>query len=105
MEEKLPASCQLDRNRLTVMETKIDQILDNQTSFISIDGPLGKVRDEVKKVGSLANAAHKRLDEHEHDIASIANRQWQIVVKVAGGVLGGGGVLVIIMKAVEGFLK
>jgi hypothetical protein len=103
MDEQLPITCQMDRKRLNAVEAKLDLILDNQQKLISIDGPIGRVRDEVHQVASVAKAAHERLDSHEQIIKDIGGRQWQIVWKVAGGVMGGGGILVLLVKMVESF--
>jgi hypothetical protein len=100
---RLPIECQIDKKRLTSLEAKIDLVLDNQQKLISIDGPIGRVRDEVHEVASVAKAAHERLDSHEQIIKDIGGRQWQIVWKVAGGVMGGGGILVLLVKMVESF--
>lgn len=100
-DEKIPRECQIDRKRLTTLEAKIDLILDNQQKLISIDGPISRVRDEVHEVAAVARSAHERLDSHEQIIKDIGGRQWQIIWKVAGGVMGGGGVLIMLTKIVE----
>lgn len=102
-ESKLPVQCHLDRKKLATIEAKLDLIIGNQADFVSIDGPLGKVRDEVKAVGSKVAAAHRRLDGHDNVLHDLSDRQWQIVWKVGGGVAGGGGVLYMLTKIVERF--
>jgi len=96
----LPVHCQLDRKRLASMETKIDLVLKNQADIVAIDGPLSRVRDEVKDVGSLAKAAHRRLDRHDADIQSLTEKQWAIVWKVVGGIGAAGAVATVIARAI-----
>ena len=102
-DESLPATCQLDRKRLSSIEGKLDQTLGKLETLTSIDGPIGKVQQEIIINRQVADAAHKRIDAHDIDIGSIGKRQWELVLKTAGGVLGGGGLMFVAAKVIEAF--
>jgi hypothetical protein len=96
--EILPAECRLDRAKLISIEQKLDQVLEKQEYFISIDGPLGKIKDEIAVISASASAAHKRIDDHDVHINKLSERQWVLWAKsaVVGG--SGAGVLYLIIE-------
>ena len=99
----LPLTCQLDRKRLGTIEAKLDLTLSELKTLVSIDGPIGKLQQELILNRQMTEAAHKRLDDHGITLEKLGGRQWDLVVKVAGAVLGGGGLLMIVVRFVEGF--
>jgi len=99
----LPATCQLDRKRLTSIETKLDLTLSRLEHFGSIDGPIGKIQQEIVINRQMTSAAHKRIDAHDNVLERIGMRQWQIVWKTAAVVGGSGGVVFVLIKILETF--
>ena len=99
----LPTHCQLDRKRLTSIEAKLDLTLNRLEHFGSIDGPIGKLQQEIIINRQVAEAAHKRIDSHDAVLERIGLRQWQIVWKTAAIVSGGGGAVFLAVKVLEAF--
>jgi len=97
----LPVTCQLDRKRLTSIEAKMDLALGRLESLVSIDGPIGKLQQEIIINRQVAEAAHKRIDAHDHVLDDIGGRQWQIVWKTAAILGSGGGVMFLAVKVLE----
>ena len=89
MSEILPAECRLDRAKLVSIEQKLDQVLEKQEYFISIDGPLGRIKDDIAVISASAAAAHRRIDDHDTHLDKLSERQWVMWAKSA--VVGGSG--------------
>ena len=104
-DEELPITCQLDRRRLGTIEAKLDLTLKELKGLVSIDGPIGKLQQEIILNRQMTEAAHKRLDDQGIALDKLNGRQWEMVLKVAGGVLGGGGVLMLAVKFIEGIAR
>ena len=98
-------TCQLDRRRLGTIEAKLDLTLKELKGLVSIDGPIGKLQQEIILNRQMTEAAHKRLDDQGMALDKLSGRQWEMVLKVAGGVLGGGGVLMLAVKFIEEFAR
>ena len=88
-EARFPITCQLDRAKLNSIETKLDKVLEKQEYFISVDGPLGRVKEDISVISSSVKAAHVRIDDHDDDINRLGERQWTMWAKPA--LVGGGG--------------
>ena len=99
----LPTHCQLDRKRLTSIEAKLDLTLGKLEHLGSIDGPMGRLKEEIIRNVQRIDAAHQRIDAHDTALERIGGRQWQIGGKIAaiGGVSGGA--LFLIAKIIEAF--
>jgi hypothetical protein len=93
----------MDRKRLTSIETKLDLTLNRLEHFGSIDGPIGKLQQEIIINRQVAEAAHKRIDGHDAVIERIGGRQWQLWGKVAAFV-GGGSAVFLAVKVVEAII-
>ena len=105
MDEQFPITCQLDRKRLSVIESKQDQILDKLEKFFSVDGPIGRLKEEMIVTRKMAEAAHSRIDGHDKTLDRIGGRQWEIILKSAGLVGGGGVVGFLIIQILEKVAK
>lgn len=101
MEISTPLECQLDRKRLGTIEAKLDLTLGELKNLVSIDGPIGKLQKEIILNRQLTEEAHKRITVHDHEMESLSNRQWGLVIKAVGAVLGGGGLMVLAVKLLE----
>ena len=104
-EEQLPATCQLDRKRLTAIEAKLDIALSKLEGLVTIDGPIGKLQKEIIINRQVTEAAHKRLDVHDMTLEELGDRQWQIVWKAIGIMSAGGGALFAAVKIVEALAR
>jgi hypothetical protein len=101
MDEQFPVNCLLDRKRLAAIEAKLDLTLSKIEVIGSIDGPIGRLKEEIIKNAQLVESAHMRLDGHDEVIKSLANRQWDIVWKAVAVIASGGGVLFALTKVLE----
>jgi len=99
----LPATCQLDRKRLTSIEAKLDLTLGKLEHLGSLDGPMGRLKEEIIRNVQRIDAAHQRIDAHDNVLERIGGRQWQIVWKTAAIVSGGGGAMFLAVKVLEAF--
>ena len=95
--------CLLDRARLGSIEGKLDLTLGKLEHLGSIDGPIGKIQQEILINRQMTSAAHKRIDAHDNVLERIGMRQWQIVWKTAAVVGGSGGVVFVLIKILETF--
>jgi len=100
----MPEACLLDRDRLAKIETKLDRVLDKQEKFISFDGPIGRIKEEVTLVSESVKAAHMRIDDHDLHISRLTERQWTLWAKAAGVGAGGAGVLWAIVEIAKHLL-
>ena len=97
----IPVTCQLDRKRLSSIEAKLDLTLGKLERFGSIDGPIGKLQQEIILNRQMTEVAHHRIDAHDTVLDRIGTRQWQIVWKTAAIVGGSGGALFFVIKILE----
>jgi len=101
VDQTLPATCQLDRKRLTSIEAKLDLTLGKLEHLGSIDGPMGRLKEEIIRNVQRIDAAHQRIDAHDCVLERIGGRQWQIVWKTAAILGGSGGAMFVAVKILE----
>jgi hypothetical protein len=99
--DELPLTCQLDRKRLASIDAKLDLALNKIELFGSLDGPVGKLKEEIIKNAQLVESAHMRLNGHDEILKSLSNRQWDIVWKAVAVIASGGGILFALTKVLE----